>query len=979
MSDAQINTEKQDDIQILKYKTRGNASPQGRPRVYFCCHKEDFARTFTPITDELLEIQKNSAIWYRNPALPYSEDPQFLENLRQMQLFVIPVTGSFLDQEDPARTVEMAFAIKNHIPVLPLMQEPGLENKFNRICGDLQFLDKTTNANDPTALPYDQKLKKFLNAILVGDELAARIRAAFDAYIFLSYRKKDRAAAQQIMRLIHSNEFCRDTAIWYDEFLTPGENFNDEIKAAMENSSLFVLVVTPNLLAPGNYIQEFEYKWAKELEEKKATGKEPGHKYPEREFIFPIEAISTDAQKLSEMYEGIRASVPMSDPETVAKRLRELLTGIALRKSENDRTHKFLIGMAYLSGLDVEVDHDRALDLIRQAADAGLFDAYEKLVVMYRAGEGVERNYHTAVEIQKKYVDLLREKISQERSGELSVRFWRQLLDLGRFQEESGNLKSAKESYLELLDYIEETVRKGWDIRFSYILPYEKLILICQREGNLSEAAGYCDKALEISRTIVDETHAVEAWLSLSLSYRSLGDIHRAKGELKKAKSFYGNSLRILKLISEKTDKFDTKSLLAANYSRLGDICRDERDLSSAKSFYIKALELQEKITEEGGTAEARRDLAVDYNEIGEIIKQEGDPDTAILWCLKAVKMLETYADEVQTPEARRDLCLAYGRVGDICVTELNLKKAQDYYQKAMEISQAIADETGTAEARRDLSFFCGRLGQMSISFGDLRNAMLLFYKAYELRSIIAMETRTKEDRFSLATAEVQFADICKANGDFGLADMYYQGALKTIQTYADETGTFQARRNLSDICIKLGDNYLAQKKMEEAEVLYRKALEVLRAIADETHTIEARNDLADGYDKFGKFWKEGGDTEQAKVNYIKSMKIREKIANETGTAQARRNLSVSSEIIGDICLQEKNQNGAKTCYMTAMMIRLDLFQKKGTVESYDDLAVILYKLGLLTILDISERQAFLEQFVNICELLYGKTGRKRY
>ena len=50
------------------------------------------------------------------------------------------------------------------------------------------------------------------------------------------------------MRLIHKNEFCRDIAIWYDEFLTPGENFNDAIKEALQKSGLFVLTVTPNLV-----------------------------------------------------------------------------------------------------------------------------------------------------------------------------------------------------------------------------------------------------------------------------------------------------------------------------------------------------------------------------------------------------------------------------------------------------------------------------------------------------------------------------------------------------------------------------------------------------------------------------------------------------------------------------------------------------------------------------------------------------------
>ena len=122
---------------LLQYKTRGNASPNGRPRVYFCCHKEDFAATFGPITDELLDIQKNAAVWYRDPAADFPEDESFFFDLKQMQLFVIPVTSRFLYQEDPARTVEYAFAMENHIPVLPLIQENGLESEFNRICGGI--------------------------------------------------------------------------------------------------------------------------------------------------------------------------------------------------------------------------------------------------------------------------------------------------------------------------------------------------------------------------------------------------------------------------------------------------------------------------------------------------------------------------------------------------------------------------------------------------------------------------------------------------------------------------------------------------------------------------------------------------------------------------------------------------------------------------------------------------------------------------
>ena len=170
----------------LKYKTRGNSEPQGKPRVYFCCHPEDFNKYFESVSDEILAKQ-NCAVWYIDETTVRDED--FFADLKQMQLFVIPITANLLYTENEALDIEFKFAVENHIPILPLMQESGLEEPFNQKCEELQFLNK--NDADITAISYDEKLQKYLESILIGDELAEKIRAAFDAYVFLSYRKKD--------------------------------------------------------------------------------------------------------------------------------------------------------------------------------------------------------------------------------------------------------------------------------------------------------------------------------------------------------------------------------------------------------------------------------------------------------------------------------------------------------------------------------------------------------------------------------------------------------------------------------------------------------------------------------------------------------------------------------------------------------------------------------------------------------------------
>ena len=51
--------------------------------------------------------------------------------------------------------------------------------------------------------------------------MAEKVKVAFDAYIFLSYRKKDRKYANELMRLIHKNDFCRDIGLGISTKLFP--------------------------------------------------------------------------------------------------------------------------------------------------------------------------------------------------------------------------------------------------------------------------------------------------------------------------------------------------------------------------------------------------------------------------------------------------------------------------------------------------------------------------------------------------------------------------------------------------------------------------------------------------------------------------------------------------------------------------------------------------------------------------------------
>ena len=81
----------------LCIKTKGNANPQGMPKVYFTCHPEDVRDTFDIIASDLLNAQ--------NCAVCYGEDMSIdveMDDMRDMNLFVIPITLRMLTDHSRA-------------------------------------------------------------------------------------------------------------------------------------------------------------------------------------------------------------------------------------------------------------------------------------------------------------------------------------------------------------------------------------------------------------------------------------------------------------------------------------------------------------------------------------------------------------------------------------------------------------------------------------------------------------------------------------------------------------------------------------------------------------------------------------------------------------------------------------------------------------------------------------------------------------
>lgn len=348
------------------HATKGNAYPGDKPRVYFTCHPNDFDLYFEQTCDDLFRAA-DCAVYYTEDMTASLDDANSQVDLERMQLFVIPVTYRLLTNPSRALDSDLKFASEKDIPVLPLMMETGLDALYAKTeaFGERQYL--VPDGQDATEVSFDTKLGNYLESVLISAEMAERIRKAFDAYIFLSYRKKDRAHANELMRLIHDDPECSDVAIWFDEFLTPGESFAESIEHALKKSELFALLVTPHVLemqeGKPNFVMGEEYPAARSCDMD----------------ILPAMMEETDEDLLQASFEGIPECIDVKDDEAFRERFLAAIRRVAVTENDDDPEHNYLIGLAYRDGIDVERDVGRAFCLITKAAEAGHLEAMKTL------------------------------------------------------------------------------------------------------------------------------------------------------------------------------------------------------------------------------------------------------------------------------------------------------------------------------------------------------------------------------------------------------------------------------------------------------------------------------------------------------------------------------------------------------------------------------------------------------------------------
>lgn len=711
---------------MLAYVTRGQTNPIGKQRVYFAASQDDFGY-FSDVANHILRIE-DVALYY--------DDQRNTENttdreIESMALVVFILTRNAMDSSCDALIRVICRAYRKGIPVLPLAVEDGVGGLFSNFCSR-NHMDKMhvlyPNKQDATALSFTQKLRDYLKKQLVKGEDREYIYRNFSTSAFLSYRKADRAYALELMRLIHQDEKCRDCAIWYDEYLTAGESYDDEIRKFIDFCPIFLFLVTNNMIKEDNYAIREEFQRAKEL------GKN----------IIVVDMIAEEHSLPVYLLEGNRY-IGLQDISSLPSVIREFFREKNFVSEEEKLNHVYYLGLAYIHGIGVEKEETYGRNLVEAAAAKGLPKAMDTMVTLCVGGKN--RNIYDAISWQGHLRDYYQQVFQENETLETLEDYLHHLSLMGNYYEMIPDINGMQDCFGKIISLLQEY--NGWE----------------QQEDVLETAVIACDKLGNIyySRWMSSDTASVD--------------------DLNRAQNYYVQEHRYALQYGSLVNSFKAKRFIYTPIMRIAD------NMSSANypaeqviAEYERALVLIQEADNETPCYDSRTDLFGCYQRLAELYAEIG-LERAMPYALKMVE----YARQNWLENYEVIRCLKYAEaleftsklqseLQDIREAVRNLNKASKARMKYMETRESC----GLSGAECVYPLICDYIGlcNLYLSLDEYDNSTLALAQAEHLIQNGYGDKSNEVLWSNLLEAYLKLGRFARSRGDVEKARKHFEDAL---------------------------------------------------------------------------------------------------------------------------------------------------------------------------------------------------------
>ena len=922
----------------LKVKTRGDSKAQGKPRVFFSCHPDDFEKYFIPVSSEILKLQ-NCAVYYEDKDDELIAKEDIRTSFGQMQLLVVPVTLKWLKEDSRSRDFIWPLAEKEHIPILPILAEEGLdkliyENMLPEGAPDIsgfQFLIR--EGYDSSAISYEEKLKRFLSEVFVTDQFAEKARAAFDAYIFMSYRKKDRAESLKLMKLIHDIPMCESMAIWYDEYLVPGEEWNEAIARAMAKSDFVVMTVTENITEPGNYVMAHEYPRARE------SGKD----------ILPVEMGKPDIEELKKYFDGIPELVDGRNEEDLSRALSSLIKDLAIEEG-TEPEHDFFIGLAYLEAIDVERNPQKALSLITKAAEEGLPEAMKKLSDMYITGNGIKRDLSRGVFWLEKYTDRLKGIYDADISEEKANAYFDALWDLSDLLLESERITEAAARYKEMADAagkISGAFKKPGFKRYIY-LGYLGLADSYALLGQFKGAEKYYNKSEKQNLWLVTTQRDILFVTDLIRADIKHGDFYMERLDIIGAETAYEDAVNFSEALVKEDLPF------GADY--LAFSCQKMAACQSAKGKHQKASKWLERAQEERQRAlkenvdeESRSGLLITNLSKANHELLSGNFQEASDLAREVILEIEDGSKYKDMPEMTANLAAANDIMGSCFLVQGDIFDAASCFEKAISIYRSLEEYNSTMSVRRSRCNVSDKLAQAYIMAGQPVKAQTLLEETLKEREEINRIYSSPELEYEINSGYIALGDFFFQKGDPDKARMWYQKADPNDDTdlifevpkkklIVAESLTARAR-----IC-------LSEEDYDGALELYKRAKKLLkRSSGAKEYAVQTKEFLFLVYEGLGMVSQNGKEDISGAISYYTlALNEARELVSKDGLKAHMLMLAEILRMLAQASFAKDDSKKAEKLYREALKITDSIMEGYGEAAAKENLGYIYLGLGYI-------------------------------
>lgn len=729
-------------MSYVSYETKGKSELRGQVRIFCEIRREEYDRFYRDVRDDLFEAA-DCAVFSLNSYAPIEDMQLFRQELSKMDLIVIVVAQNTLKTEDPVLEACIGCAATFHIPVLPLVTKHAAEDiscmeLYHRKFGYSQYLilaseDGGRFANqsgkEAAAAAYEEyiyRLKVYLDSTIASAELTDRIRKNFRSVIFISYRRKDQYLIPDLKNCIYSDPALADTACWYDEFLTPGENFNETIMTALERSDVFLLMITPAMLEDQNYVITTEYPAALELGKPVVSVEVEETNHRRLAEVFDADAadtirlILTKKKDKAEKNAYLPDGVPDGTAGVLCARLKELLSDKLGQAGEPE--YEYLLGMAYCYGVDVIRDSARAEQLLAKAAKAEYMPALRQLVKMnpewYADLRDSLMKQYTAAPSPENALMVLEAGFEYARFRALCVSEppmvkIRRFHDLIRFAEQYSGHRDIRRTILDsAVKAAELYIREGMadecaELCGKYFAMAEQDAL-AEDTPAISRLAGWYRTAGENALSCRDMDRAARYWQKAEETLGSIpGECREPRFRLEKGLTYLLGELIRIKSNTDRRTRFFSAFESA---EKLGELLTASSDDYEYRLFVLKckgmSLHYRSEYPGRTGTEEGRTNYFNREADVRFFQSQKND-------FLKILTGIPGSGHPVEC-------CNIHRLLGDKYMLILENDRAEEeYLEQYSSALQAVRDTQGSNESFRHLLDACSRLIRVSVAADD--------------------------------------------------------------------------------------------------------------------------------------------------------------------------------------------------------------------------------------------------------------------